>query len=945
MSQTLRPYQSECVQAVLDAYEQGYRRVLYTLPTGCGKTTTFSELIKQFLANEWKVLVLAHRSELIGQAFERIKEHNALSYYEIGMEIAETSAPHGASVVVGSVMTVKGAHRLDWFHPDVIIVDECHRAAGASYLRIIERAGVHVGECFYIGCTATARRTDRQSLYAFRPDGKRVTLLDKKGRKIEADPAQCVFEKHVYEYPLTSALEDGWLVPIVGHTVRTTTDLSEVATSLGDFAEGQLARAIDNAERTNLAINAWKQIAADRQTLVFCGSVEHAHHAAQMWTQAGYPARAIDGTTDKAERHRTLVDFKQGRLQILCNCGVFTEGTDLPTASAIVHLRPTKSWNLYVQMCVDRQTEILTDQGWRTPNTIQETDRAAGFDMQTGEIRWNTIQGIINRPLSDADEAMYSLASPSVDLRVTGGHQMIYRTRVGRQKIPSSWGKIKAEALSDRTDQYQIPVSGVQRSAGVPLSDDELRFIGWFLTDGTHNKKNNSITICQAAHQPYHDAIKSCLNGCGFKYGTHRVSGSSQFTRNSDLIRYIVSKGKPRGRDAHLRGWSELEPFLDKDFSPLLEDCTPAQLAALLESMNQGDGVKYHGKDWVQQTYRICIGRKVVADRLQSLCVRRGFRCNQSVHYFNRNPIYYLHIKPETVRTVGGSTAQDRASLQPCIYDPSEHVWCLETEMGTLITRRNGKVVIMGNTGRGTRVLPGVVNDAMTADERRAAIAASAKPDCLVLDLVDITRDNDLCAAPSLLDLPATLDLQGQSVTAAKRLLDEFEEAREQVIGECPSTYQELAVKLAQVALLRDSGAASKGDWAASPDGWRFKRVRPGYQVALTMPEPGTWQLEVRKGQEQILSRLGKPSQSFKSYLDSAARHASEAIERHAEANMPSRGTLTRLSPKQIGCLKARGHTPREIDAMPYAKARALINQYMGEWQAKKAQEAPFAMD
>lgn len=589
MTQVLRPYQTECVQAVMDSYEQGYRRVLYTLPTGTGKTTTFSELIKQFLANDWKVLVLAHRVELIQQAFNRIKEHNDLDYYEIGAEIADVYAPRSASVVVGSVMTVKGAHRLDWFKPDAIIVDECHRAGGASFKMIAERAGVNTGDCFYVGCTATARRTDRQSLFAFRPNGERVTLTDKKNRKFEADPADCVFEKHVYEYPLTDALEDGWLVPIVGHIVQTDTDLSGVSTSHGDFSEGHLEKAVTNAARTNLAINAWKQVAEQRQTLVFCAGVEHAHHAAQMWQQAGYTAAAIDGTTEKDVRRNHLSDFKSGKLQVLCNCGVFTEGTDLPTCSAVVHLRPTKSWNLYVQM-----------------------------------------------------------------------------------------------------------------------------------------------------------------------------------------------------------------------------------------------------------------------------------------------------------------------------------------------------------TGRGTRTLPGVVNDEMTAEERRQCIATSFKPDCVVIDLVDITKDQDLCSAPSILDLPANMDLQGQSVLATKKMLDEFEEVRDQVIGECPRTYQELAVRLSQVALLRDSGARTKEDWATSPEGWRFRRARPGYQCNLTMPEPGMWNMEVKKGQEVILTRKGKPGHDFRAYVDSAARHASEAIERHAEANMPSRGTLTRLSPKQVNVLKVNGHKINEIDAMPYAKAKATIDKYMQAWQAKK---------
>jgi superfamily II DNA or RNA helicase len=586
--QTPRGYQVNAVQSVLDAYEDGYRRVLYTQATGTGKTTTFSELIRHFLERGWKTLVLAHRTELIAQAYERIKEHNDLSVWQIGMEIASVTAPRSAVVVVGSVMTVKSANRLDWFTPDVVIVDECHRSAGASYISILKRAGVDEGRCFYVGCTATARRTDRQSLFAIRPNGERVTLTDKHFKQFEADTANCVFEKHVSEYTITAAMEDGWLVPMLGHSVQTGTDLSKIKTIAGDFAQGQLEKAITNAIRTNIAINAWKEIAADRQTLVFCAGVEHAHHAAEMWTAAGYTACAIDGVTDKAERHRKLLDFKQGRLQVICNCGVFTEGTDLPMCSAIVHLRPTKAWNLYVQM-----------------------------------------------------------------------------------------------------------------------------------------------------------------------------------------------------------------------------------------------------------------------------------------------------------------------------------------------------------TGRGMRTLPGVVDDTMTAAERRAAIAASGKPNCIVLDLVDITKENDLCATPSLLDLPSGLDLQGQSVTDVKKMMDEFEDVKEQVIGQCPLTYQDLAVKLAHVSLIRESGANTKSDWAATEDGFRWKHSQPGYQTNLNMPEPNVYELEVTRGTEVILSKKSKRGQPFKAYIDNAARRASEAIERHKEEHRPSRGTLMRLSTKQIRVLK-NYHSLTEIDAMPYAKAQALIGNYMQAWQTKR---------
>jgi ATP-dependent helicase IRC3 len=577
----------------MEAHAQGLRRVLYTLPTGAGKTTTFAEMTKMFVDREQKVLILAHRKELVVQAHTRIKDHLGLSRYEIGYEMASNHPERSVSVVVGSVQTVKNIARTEWFKPDVIICDEAHHAVADTYQSVFKACGVYDGRCFVIGCTATAKRTDKQSLYAVRPDGSAVTVQPKGGSPRDADPKHCVFEKHVFDYSLTECLEDGWLVPVVGHTVQTDTDLTKVKTTAGDFAQGELSKAVDNARRTNLAINAWKQVAIERPTIVFCASVEHAHHSAEMWRSAGFTAEAVDGETESFERERAIDAFKSGTVQVLCNCGIFTEGTDFPTCACVVHLRPTKSWPLYCQM-----------------------------------------------------------------------------------------------------------------------------------------------------------------------------------------------------------------------------------------------------------------------------------------------------------------------------------------------------------SGRGCRVLTGVVNEEMSTEERHAAIAASAKPDCLILDLVDITRDQDLCTAPSMLDLPATLNLQGQSLTVAKNLLDEFEEVKERVIGECPVTFEELKVRLEEVRLLQNSRARTQIQWGTSGEGYRLRTTPPGYQARLTETGPDCFMLDVMHGQKVILSKQGKGGHEFRAYLDKAAKYASDAITEHREANMPSRGTLQRLTEKQVRCLRANGYTFTAIDAMAYEHAKGAIAKAMARWNSQQQEAA-----
>jgi superfamily II DNA or RNA helicase len=354
-ARTLRPYQTACVEAVLRAYDEGFRRVLYGLPTGSGKTAAFTSLTDEFLARFMTVLVLVHGKELVTQAYEDIKANAGLDEFDIDIEMGSRYArssplPRPVSVVVASVDSLRNPERLRWFKPDVIITDEADLAAANGYQKVFQSRGVYDGSCFSIGCSATVKRADKQSLFAIGPDGDTVTIIGKSGLQKPAAPSECVYEKLVYHLDMLTAMREGWLVDMVVYTQQSQTDLSTVPLVGDDFDREALGKAVDNATRTNLSINAWKAVAADRPTLVFCASVEHAHHAAQMWREAGYTAQAIDGTTDAWERSAAFINFKAGSLQVITNFGVATRGTDLPNCSCIVRLRPSAVWSLNMQM-------------------------------------------------------------------------------------------------------------------------------------------------------------------------------------------------------------------------------------------------------------------------------------------------------------------------------------------------------------------------------------------------------------------------------------------------------------------------------------------------------------------------------------------------------------------------------------------------------------------
>lgn len=213
----------------------------------------------------------------------------------------------------------------------------------------------------------------------------------------------------------------------------------------------------------------------------------------------------------------------------------------------------------------------------------------AAFDPASESIRFVPAIQSTRRPLLP-DEAFYSIKSQSADIRVTSNHRMLYD-----HKKRTGWKFKTAEELSKLRDTSYLPCAGYTRSRGVPLTDDELRFIGWVMTDGTINKATGGICITQGAHQPWLEEIEKCIIGCGFKFTRGVRKRVSQFKSNSDCVFWTISKGKPRGTDLHLRGWGAIYEYLSKDFSEKLMEVSSRQFDVLIQAIHLGDGAKQGG--------------------------------------------------------------------------------------------------------------------------------------------------------------------------------------------------------------------------------------------------------------------------------------------------------------------------------------------------------------
>jgi len=335
----LRPYQRQAKAAINNCIENGQSRNLVVMATGTGKTTLFADyILERHAARRGKSLVLAHREELIEQAARRIESQTGLC---VGVERADSKAHSFCDVVVASVQTVgrNGSKRLAGTMFSDIISDECHHAPSEIYQNTYKRFGVYDGACRHLGVTATPDRLDN--------------------RPLTSGKGNATFEGVAYKYDLRDAIEDRWLVDLVGYRTPIDIGLDKVKKTAGDYNVGELSEKMDTPAMNAYAYEKWQEVCPNRQTIAFCVSVKHSLDVAEAFKVRGIKAACVHGGMSIAERTDVIAAFRSGEIQFLANCQIATEGFDVPSVDCILLLRPTQSAALYTQM-IGRGTRTLS---------------------------------------------------------------------------------------------------------------------------------------------------------------------------------------------------------------------------------------------------------------------------------------------------------------------------------------------------------------------------------------------------------------------------------------------------------------------------------------------------------------------------------------------------------------------------------------------------------
>jgi len=310
----LRPYQNQLANDIRGAFGSGANRPLAVSPTGSGKTVLFSYITSQVLKRGSRVIIIAHRREILDQISATLKRVGVPhGFIQAGKSTSTQPA------MVASIQTL--ARRLDTIPaPDLVIIDEAHHSVSKSYVQMFAAWPT----AKFIGVTATPERLDGKGLGA-------------------------MFDRMVMGPSVQWLIDNGFLAQPVYYAPREAVDLSQVHTIAGDFDRSETEEIVDTPRITGDAVTHYVRFCNRQRAVAFCISVAHAQHVADTFNSCGIPSASIDGTLDPEVRKQRVDDLTAGKILVLTSCELISEGFDLPAVNAAILLRPTQSLSMHLQ--------------------------------------------------------------------------------------------------------------------------------------------------------------------------------------------------------------------------------------------------------------------------------------------------------------------------------------------------------------------------------------------------------------------------------------------------------------------------------------------------------------------------------------------------------------------------------------------------------------------
>ena len=349
MTIILRDYQQDLYSKTQNAFRSGKKRVLVTVGCGGGKSYIFAKMAEQAKGS---VLVLTHRQELKEQTGRLL-------------------ADNGINARVEMILTE--ANRLGQYEkPSLIITDEAHLSRSNSWMKVLDYYNTYT-----VGFTATPIRLDGKPLgdiYEELVTGVSVRwLIDNK----------CLAP---YEYYAPTAVEtDGLRVQMGDYVIK---DLEQLMSDRAIYSD---------------VLKSWEKLAQGQKTIAYCVSVKHAKETAEMFSKAGYPAVEIDGSTPLKIRSRIMQDFRDGKIMVLCNVGIISEGVSIDDVSCCLLLRPTESHALYWQQAM----RCMRYQEGKTATIIDCVGNYTRNPLPDADVQWSLTESVRKKPKINPEGDFY----------------------------------------------------------------------------------------------------------------------------------------------------------------------------------------------------------------------------------------------------------------------------------------------------------------------------------------------------------------------------------------------------------------------------------------------------------------------------------------------------------------------------------------------------------
>jgi DNA repair protein RadD len=366
----LRPYQIGCIDALRSSYAANNKAPLLALPTGGGKTLVFALIAFMARVKCRRVLVVVHRRELLKQASDKL-EWAGLPH---GIIAAGFKPDPEEPVQVGSIQTlVRRLDKLPEF--DLIIFDEAHHCQAATWRKLVAAQP----KAKLLGVIATPCRAD--------------------GKGLGTEDGGC-FDDLVTGPTIAELVQDGFLSPTRTFVPEHRIDMRGVRTQAGDYVANDLAKVVDTSAITGDAVEQYQKRADHKPAIAFCATVAHAEHVAEAFRDAGYKSVCVHGGTPTEERDAAIAGLGNGEIEVLTSCDLISEGLDVPAVSAVILLRPTKSFGMHMQQvgrgmrpAPGKDVLIVND---HVGNCIEH-------GLPTSPRRWS-LRGVEKKPTSTAPQ-------------------------------------------------------------------------------------------------------------------------------------------------------------------------------------------------------------------------------------------------------------------------------------------------------------------------------------------------------------------------------------------------------------------------------------------------------------------------------------------------------------------------------------------------------------